>query len=761
MKRKRTLITVLALLLVLALLAGLSLAQEPVPPRSATPAAQVGTAFTYQGRLTDGGSPADGVYDLEFKLYDDASFGTLLGTVAHDDVPVAGGLFTVQLDFGAGLFRGEARWLQIGVRPGAGLDPYTPLTPRQQLTPTPYALALPGLWTDQNPTSPNVVGGYPGNSFTPGAVGATIGGGGRNSEPNRVTDDYGTIGGGYQNQAGNDTGAANDAPLNTVGGGIHNIASGYRATISGGGLNLASNYDATIGGGYSNQATHLASTIGGGTTNIANGYSATIGGGYGNKASGFFSTIGGGGRSDPLDAATGNRATDNYATVGGGADNRAGDDDGDVENATYATVAGGRENAASAVASAIGGGTYNVAQGTNATVAGGNNNHSGNYAFVGGGSINVADGSGATIGGGGLNTASGVEATIGGGFYNEATADYATIAGGSFNEATASYATVSGGGSDVDATGNHATDEYATVGGGYNNQAGDGDAVPTNARYATVGGGISNQASKTYSTIAGGYDNATTGVGGTVGGGFSNQAGFYGSVPGGYNNAATASYSFAAGYAGQATHSGAFVWSAGQNTGSWGSNTFTARAHGGARFYSASGTATGVQLSAGGTSWGVVSDRSVKEDFAAVDLGQLLDTLAATPLQTWSLKAQSPAIRHLGPVAQDFNGLFGYLFGRVESPRHINTMDAVGLSRAAAQGLYERSQDQADRIETLRAENAGLQQQIDDLEARLAALEATGTRGFSSSSFFPWWILAGLAVAGTVVVRWQYPGGGR
>jgi hypothetical protein len=97
------------------------------------------TSFTYQGRLTDGGGPATGSYDLEFKLYDALYDGVLLGTDPLEDVPVSGGLFTVQLDFG-NVFDGRALYLQIGVRPGDSTEGYTPLTPRQQLTPAPYSL---------------------------------------------------------------------------------------------------------------------------------------------------------------------------------------------------------------------------------------------------------------------------------------------------------------------------------------------------------------------------------------------------------------------------------------------------------------------------------------------------------------------------------------------------------------------------------------------------------------------------------------------
>src|SRR2546423_2438624 len=96
------------------------------------------TTFTYQGRLTDAGAPANGSYDLEFKLFDGA--GTQVGpTVTREDVPVTDGVFTVQLDFGS-VFDGSTRSLEIGVRPGASVDAFTTLAPRQPITATPEAL---------------------------------------------------------------------------------------------------------------------------------------------------------------------------------------------------------------------------------------------------------------------------------------------------------------------------------------------------------------------------------------------------------------------------------------------------------------------------------------------------------------------------------------------------------------------------------------------------------------------------------------------
>src|SRR5262245_40217098 len=109
---------------------------------AAAPSAQaLGTGFTYQGRLADGVGPANGVYDLEFKLFDSAGGPAQVGgTLALDNVIVNSGLFTVALDFGAAAFGGSDRWLQIGVRPGASSGSYTTLSPRQALMPAPNAL---------------------------------------------------------------------------------------------------------------------------------------------------------------------------------------------------------------------------------------------------------------------------------------------------------------------------------------------------------------------------------------------------------------------------------------------------------------------------------------------------------------------------------------------------------------------------------------------------------------------------------------------
>ena len=126
-------------------------------------AAPVGTAFTYQGRLKSAGQPANGNYDLRFTLYDAASGSGQVGSpVTNAPVIVTNGNFTVSLDFGA-VFSGEARWLEIGVRTNGSSSPYGTLSPRQPLTPTPYALYAPSAGLAATATTAGTANNLAGN----------------------------------------------------------------------------------------------------------------------------------------------------------------------------------------------------------------------------------------------------------------------------------------------------------------------------------------------------------------------------------------------------------------------------------------------------------------------------------------------------------------------------------------------------------------------------------------------------------------------
>jgi hypothetical protein len=114
------------LFILLALLAGIHQA-----------VAQGTTSFTYQGQLHDGGTNANGVYTMTFALYDDSSTGHQIGGTITTTPTLANGLFTVNLDFGAGAFNGSARWLDITISEGGTTQE---LSPRVQVLPAPYAL---------------------------------------------------------------------------------------------------------------------------------------------------------------------------------------------------------------------------------------------------------------------------------------------------------------------------------------------------------------------------------------------------------------------------------------------------------------------------------------------------------------------------------------------------------------------------------------------------------------------------------------------
>ena len=114
--------------------------------------APMGTAFTYQGRLMDANGPANGQYDFEFRLFAHPTLNSFQigGTIDINDLDVIDGYFTVLLDFGDKAFTGNARWLETGVRPGDSENRVTILSPRHEVTPTPYAIYAENTGNDND-----------------------------------------------------------------------------------------------------------------------------------------------------------------------------------------------------------------------------------------------------------------------------------------------------------------------------------------------------------------------------------------------------------------------------------------------------------------------------------------------------------------------------------------------------------------------------------------------------------------------------------
>lgn len=336
-----------------------------------------GTAFTYQGKLAAGTNAANGLYDLQFKLYN-AGNDQVGPTLTTNALAVTNGLFTVGLDFGDGMFIGPPRWLEIGVKTN-GASAFVSLSPRQALSPTPYALYTPNAdlavtatkavsvvsnaVTSAGIASGNVVKSL--NSLKDDvtlSAGAnmTLAPSGQTLTLASPTDWH--AGGNAGTTPGVDfLGTTDDQPLevqvngqrslrleptfnnqpNIVGGWQDNaVAAGNAGGFIGGGgepawANLISADQSTIGGGYGNQigGGALAGFIGGGAANtIQSSPFALIAGGLNNQiqAGGNRSTIAGGSAN-----AIGSGASD--SVIPGGFSNRVA--------ASYGLAAGRRASA--------------------------------------------------------------------------------------------------------------------------------------------------------------------------------------------------------------------------------------------------------------------------------------------------------------------------------------------------------------------------------------------------------------------------------
>lgn len=554
-----------------------------------------GTAFTYQGILKQDGAAAYGTYDFRFEPYGSLTGGGPLSPPAYvNGVVVSNGLFTVTIDLGPSVFNGAPRWLEMGVKTNASLEPYTILGRRQEITPAPYAIYA------RNATSANLVPWSGIQSMplvfadgidndTTYSAGAGLSLSGTTFSLNAAFTDglYWRLGG-NTTIAGQFIGTVNDQPLelrannvralrlepaggspNIIGGSPLNGTVGFVgfATIAGGDRNVISNnaQNATIGGGGGNVVYHNSffATIGGGDRNQINGARATISGGAGNVADQDFSTVvgganngasgdssfvGGGFRNltlNPYSAVVGgytNLCGGLNAIVGGGAWNRI-----NYGWGPYAAIVGGSNNTANGFASFVGGGRLNTIAGGEYAVIGGGEGNRANFphTFIGGGEGNVADGFNAVIAGGRNNQTGEQGAVVGGGSNNDASGHHSTVAGGSANLANGPASFIGGGSANSgfgrnSVTGggerNSAESDYSTIaGGGYN-------SIEGLAAGASIGGGRSNNiaSAANHSAIAGGFSNRIDAFAAVIAGGARNSVdvdGAWGSIGGGFGNA--------------------------------------------------------------------------------------------------------------------------------------------------------------------------------------------------------------------------------
>jgi hypothetical protein len=552
-------------------------------------AAPLGTEFVYQGYFEvesthgnhkgRGPIPADGIYDIQFSLYDAEEGGTRVsGLITNNAVTVANGSFSTILDFGP-VFDGGAKWLELSVRE-SGAGAFSTLSPRQAITATPYALyaarvdasgisgVLPG--TVLGGTYTNAINfSNPANAFSgngsglTGVTAATLSG----LYPNAVTfsnpsNIFSGDGAGLTRVNASTLGGMTASGFWSLAGNAGTTSANFLGTTDNQPLELrvngqrawrvepnTTNSPNLIGGCSENYVDRAigAVIVGGGSSDFPNSIFLSFQNAFVTAI--LYDTVVGGYRNSVSDA--------NAATVVGGADNASrsvpygligGGSGNSIRNGSHFTILGGSGNsingAGIAKGSTIVGGAGNALAGDLCdwnTIVGGSTN-----------AISYSQLS--TISGGGGNQISGnsIAVTIGGGMANRAQAPYSTIGGGQANYVLDSgstqpgdlhshYSTIAGG------SGNAVAGRYTTIGGGSGNQI---LADSSGYSLSTIAGGDRNLINSTQTgTISGGSGNRMMNAfSGTIGGGNANLAkSSFATVGGGNMNSALADNSTVAG----------------------------------------------------------------------------------------------------------------------------------------------------------------------------------------------------------------------
>jgi hypothetical protein len=166
---------------------------------------------------------------------------------------------------------------------------------------------------------------------------------------------------------------------------------------------------------------------------------------------------------------------------------------------------------------------------------------------------------------------------------------------------------------------------------------------------------------------------------------------------------------------------GTFVWSDGSATASadtfrnTANNEFALRATGGFRFRTNLAGTTGCNLPAGSGVFNCTSSRYTKENFSLVNGNDVLSRLRKVPISTWNYISEGRAVRHMGPMAEDFFQAFKLGTGNTS----IGVQDLAGVSLGAIQELDQRTND----LQQKTAQVDQLRQQVDELRLANAALE--------------------------------------
>ncbi len=697
-------------------------------------AAPLGTAWTYQGRLTAGDSPAKGNYDLQFKLFDALADGVQQGgTIVSNAVAVSNGLFTVTLDFGAGVFDGSARWLEIAVRTNNG-PALTTLTPRQSLTAAPYALyaltptgpqgpvgptgatgpqgpiGLTGAPGSQGPTGttgPEGLPGAPGATGpqgpqgAPGAPGLTWRGT-WSSSSNYVADDAVQASGSawLALRANNNVAPAEGSDWTLL---VQVGATGPQGPT---GLTGATGPQGPTG------PTGVTGPAGPPGPSVVTGNSPTA------VIAGSNTGSGPGVQGTAADTSVlGVSVLGDYGYLGGA---RYG-----AYGSNVLGNSGSLGGASSGVYGYGAGANMPGVQGTNVNGHAVRGDSLNNVAVVG---INGA----ATLDVSGNAGVYGISGS-GAGVQGESDSGDGVVGASYSGYAGHFYGAVKANGLILSDTGLQATNSngHAVIGNSLSNIAvvGINGAVPGNP---SGNGGVYGVSDMGY-----GVEGASGGGDGVLGISLGGYAGhFYGPLK------ATGVISSDSGLDVRASRNtgywnDAVAYLENLNSGASSSPALRVVANGdapnGALSVSTQGTgliarfgnnaAWVAALDTNGnwsaTSFNPSSDRGLKENFKPVSPSAVLDKVAALPISEWNFKTE-PATRHLGPMAQDFAAAFG----TGSDDKHIATVDADGVALAAIQGLNQKVERQRTELDRRESEITELKQAVSELKDLLQAVQA-------------------------------------